>query len=212
MKAVARAALSTGLALLVFSAIGTLLLSGTYDLTYDAITRSEQATKQALIAQTLPPASFDNNLVADARPLAPDALLGTRKPTLAYPARLKDKTVALVLEVTAPDGYAGEIRLLVGILADGRLGGVRVAQHKETPGLGDYIEVQKTPWIRQFDGLSLASVAQDQWRVRKDGGRFDYMAGATITPRAIVKAVHNALLYFDRHKAELLMPATEVKP
>ncbi|TCS72976.1 electron transport complex protein RnfG [Sulfuritortus calidifontis] len=210
MKAMVRAAITTALALLVFSAIGTVLLSGTYSLTLDTITRSEQATRQILIAQTLPEGSFDNNLVAEAMPLALDPLLGGKKPGLAYPARLNGKPVAVVIEATAPDGYAGEIKLLIGILADGRLGGVRVAQHKETPGLGDYIELKKNPWIRQFDGLSLGSMAEDQWRVRKDGGRFDYMAGATITPRAIVKAVHKALRYFELHKAELLKPSSEV--
>jgi electron transport complex protein RnfG len=210
MKTMVRAAITTALALLVFSAVGTLLLSGTYSLTFDTITRSEQATQQVLIAQTLPAGSFDNNLVAEAIPLPLDPLLGGKRPGLAYPARLDGKPVAVVLEATAPDGYAGEIKLLIGILADGRLGGVRVAQHKETPGLGDYIEIKKDDWIRQFDGHSLGSVTTDQWRVRKDGGRFDYMAGATITPRAIVKAVHKALQYFELHKTELLKPGSEV--
>lgn len=211
MKAMVRAAIRTALALLVFSTTGTLLLSGTYGLTYDTITRSEQATQQALIVQTLPAGSFDNNVVAEAMPLPLDPLLGGRKPGLAYPARLNGQTVAVVLEATAPDGYAGEIKLLIGILADGRLGGVRVAQHKETPGLGDYIEIKKDDWIRQFDGLSLNAPAAEQWKVRKDGGRFDYMAGATITPRAIVKAVHKALRYFEQHKTELLKSSSQAQ-
>lgn len=209
MKTLARTALSTALALLAFTAIGTALLSGTFGLTIDTITRSEQATQQALVAQTLPAGGFDNKLVADAVKLPVDPLLDKKRPTTAYPARLNGKTVAVVLEATAPDGYSGEIKLLVGILADGQISGVRVAQHKETPGLGDYIDLKKSPWIRQFDGLSLANTAAAEWKVRKDGGRFDYMAGATISPRAVVKAVNKALQYFEQHKAELL---NEVKP
>lgn len=202
-----RTALSTGLALLAFSVVGTALLSGTFGLTFDAIARSEQASQQALLAQTLPEDSFDADLVAHA--IAADPLLGNKRPSQAYLARKAGLSSGVVLEVTAPDGYAGEIKLLVGILADGRIGGVRVVTHKETPGLGDYIEIKKNRWIRQFDGLSLSNPPREQWRVRKDGGRFDYLAGATITPRAVVKAVARALQYFEQHKAELLTGAKE---
>ena len=127
-----------------------------------------------------------------------------KRPARAYPARIGGETRAVVLEVVAPDGYSGEIRLLVGIHADGRVAGVRVTAHKETPGLGDYIEATRGPWIRQFDGRSLDDPPTEQWRVKKDGGRFDYLAGATVTPRAVVKAVRRALEYFAAHRAELL--------
>jgi electron transport complex protein RnfG len=109
----------------------------------------------------------------------------------------------VVLEAAAADGYSGEIKLLVGILADGRLGGVRVIAHKETPGLGDYIDIARSEWIRQFDGKALDDPPADGWKVRKDGGRFDYMAGATITPRAIVRAVRRVLEYHADHRAAL---------
>ena len=115
---------------------------------------------------------------------------------------------ALVVEAVAPDGYAGKIRLLIAVAADGTLLGVRVTQHKETPGLGDYIEPRKDknkqrPWITQFDGLSLATVAEQEWRVRKDGGRFDSVAGATITPRAVIRAVRKALQYVAENRQQL---------
>lgn len=207
MKRLMRSAVSNGLALVAFSVAGTALLAGTFGLTFDTIARSEQAKQQTLLAQTLPEGSFDTDLIA--HPVAADPLLGTKKPGQAYLARKDGKGSGVVLEVTAPDGYAGEIKLLVGILADGRLGGVRVVKHRETPGLGDYIEVEKHPWIRQFDGLSLNQVPAAQWRVRKDGGRFDYLAGATITPRAIVKAVNKALQYFEQHKTALLAEMKE---
>ncbi|MBU1665261.1 MAG: electron transport complex subunit RsxG [Gammaproteobacteria bacterium] len=199
-----REALSTALTLLVFSVVGAGLLSGAYTLTRPAIQASELAEKLALISQTLPPGSFDNDLVGDARPLPVDALLGLKRPGLSYVARKAGNTTAVVLEAAAPDGYAGEIRLLVGIHADGRIAGVRVTAHRETPGLGDTIEIAKNRWITQFDGHSLGDTPDKDWQVRKDGGRFDYMAGATITPRAVVKATHKALQYFAAHRDELL--------
>lgn len=209
MKRLMRSAVSNGLALLGFTVVGTALLAGTYDLTFDTIARSEQTKQQALLAQTLPEGSFDNSLATDSVELAADPLLGSKKTSQAYIARKNGQISGMVLEVTAPDGYSGEIVLLVGILADDRIGGVRVVRHRETPGLGDYIEIKKGPWIKQFDGLSLNEAPIAQWRVRKDGGRFDYMAGATITPRAVVKAVGKAMQYFEQHKSELLKSAKE---
>jgi len=107
------------------------------------------------------------------------------------------------MEVVAPDGYGGPIRLLVGIRKSGELAGVRVVRHSETPGLGDFIEADKGDWIEQFEGLSLGDPPREQWAVKKDGGRFDQMTGATITPRAVVKAIRNALLYFREHRQAL---------
>ncbi len=208
MNDVLRESLSTGLALLLFAVAGAGLLSGTFGLTQPSIQRSEEADKLRLVAQTLPAGSYDNDLIRDARPLPADALLGLKRPGLAYPARRGGETVAVVLEAVAPDGYSGEIRLLVGILADGRVAGVRVVAHKETPGLGDYIDILRSDWIRQFDGRSLADPAPGHWKVKKDGGRFEYRAGATITPRAVVKAIRKALEYFAIHRGELLAPAS----
>jgi len=122
----------------------------------------------------------------------------------AYIAIKDGRPSAVILQAIAPDGYSGAIHLLVGIHADGRVAGVRVIGHRETPGLGDKIELAKSPWIRSFDGKSLTNPAADGWAVKKDRGEFDQFAGATITPRAVVGAVHRALQYFDAHKAELL--------
>lgn len=207
MTPVLRETVTTGLALLVFSVVGAALLSGSYTLTRPTIEQSEQAEKLALVAQTLPAGSFDNDLIRDARPLAADPLLGLKRPGLFYPARQSGLATAVVLEAVAPDGYSGEIRLLVGIHADGRVAGVRVTAHKETPGLGDYIDLTRSAWIQQFDGRSLIEPMPDEWRVKKDGGRFDYLAGATVTPRAVVKAVRRSLEYFAAHRAQLLGPA-----
>jgi electron transport complex protein RnfG len=108
------------------------------------------------------------------------------------------------MEADAPDGYGGDIKLLVAIRSDGEIAGVRVLADHETPGLGDYIEIAKSDWIKIFDGTSLARYAPRDWRVKKDGGKFDYETGATISPRAVVKAVHKALEYFRQHRAMLL--------
>jgi len=108
----------------------------------------------------------------------------------------------LVLEAIAPDGYSGKITLLIAIV-NGELAGVRVVSHNETPGLGDYIDAAKSDWIKQFDHASLTHPDSSAWKVKKDGGRFDYMTGATITPRAVVKAVHKALRYYEQHGAEI---------
>lgn len=209
MTPAVRGTVSTALTLLVFSVVGAGLLSGAYTLTRPTIERSEQAQKLALVAQTLPAGSFDNDLIGEARVLPANAQLGLKRPGQAYVARKQGVANAVVLEAIAPDGYAGEIRLLIGIQADGRVAGVRVTAHKETPGLGDYIEIARNPWIKQFIGKSLTAPADAAWKVRKDGGSFDYLAGATITPRAVIKAVNKTLHYFAANKADLLAPQQE---
>lgn len=204
MNPALRETLTGAVTLLVFAIAGSALLSSTFSLTRPQILASEAAEKRERIAETLPPGSFDNDLVRSARPLPADPLLGLRQPGQYYLARKAGVPVAVVLEAAAPDGYSGEIRLLVGIRVDGRITGVRVTAHKETPGLGDYIEAGKSRWIRIFEGRALGDPPDALWKVRKDGGQFDYMAGATVTPRAVVKAVHRALKYFEAHRAELL--------
>jgi len=200
----ARDILAPAAVLLLFSAIGALLLSGTHQATAPTIEIAERAIKNRLLAQTLPPGSFDNDLSRAIYPLPSDPLLGLKRPASRYLATRDGQVSGVILEATAPDGYAGEIRLLIGILPDGRIGGVRVTAHHETPGLGDYIEIARSPWIHQFDGTSLGHPDRAHWKVRKDGGSFDYVTGATVTPRAIIKAVQGALTYFAAHHAELL--------
>ena len=173
--------------------------------TAERIAAAEREARVQALAQILPAGSYDNHLLDHSR-LVQDELLGNKSPTPAYLATLGGQPSAVILQVTAPDGYSGSIRLLVGVQADGRLAGVRTLQHRETPGLGDKIELAKSPWVRGFDGTSLGDPDESGWAVKKDGGQFDQFAGATITPRAVVKAVHKALQYFDKHKAELLAP------
>jgi electron transport complex protein RnfG len=203
----AKASLHTALNLLFFTLLGTALLALTYNLTHDTIAKSVEAEKLKLISQIVPDAMFDNDIIKDSLSIEPDALLGTDSATTAYRARLQNQPSALVLEAIAPDGYSGKIFLLIAIRANGEVAGVRVVAHKETPGLGDYIEITKGNWIKGFDGTSLARYTDRDWKVKKDGGQFDYMAGATITPRAVVKAVHKALQYFEQHREALFAQA-----
>ncbi|MDX1696303.1 MAG: electron transport complex subunit RsxG [Ketobacteraceae bacterium] len=167
----------------------------------------KEARDQALASalhEVLPKATHDNELLEDAVLVQPDPLLGTREPAVAYIGRENGNPNAVILQVTAPEGYGGSINLLVAILADGTVSGVRVVPpHPETPGLGDAIEITKSDWILGFNGRSLNNPPEKQWKVKKDGGVFDAFTGATITPRAVVDAVYNALKYFEQNRLNL---------
>jgi electron transport complex protein RnfG len=176
------------------------------------IARSQQAEKLALLRQVLPAALYDNDLLASQQSVPPDELLGTRQASTLWLARRGGAFSGVVMEAVAPDGYSGDIALLIGIDANGTVTGVRVTAHRETPGLGDYIDRAKSAWIDQFVGKSLLAPEPKHWKVVKDGGRFDARAGATITPRAVVKAVRSALDYFAQHRAAYAAPAGEPQP
>ncbi|MBI2312241.1 MAG: electron transport complex subunit RsxG [Betaproteobacteria bacterium] len=197
--------------LLGFAVVGTALLAYVFSVTRGAIAESERREKLALINQILPHEMFDNDLLEDSVELPPSGQLGTDQPTLAYRARRQGRPVAAVMEAVAPDGYSGRIRMVVAVLENGEVAGVRVVAHKETPGLGDYIEIAKGPWIRVFDGASRERYRDADWKVRKDGGRFDHMAGATITPRAVVKAVRRALEYYADNRERILAAAVSTR-
>ena len=201
-------AVRTAVILFAFVIVFTAVLAGVYLATRPAIVASAAAEKLKLIGEVLPRDAYDNALLQDTVQLPPTRELGLDDTTPVYRARKAGEPVALVLETIAPDGYAGRIRLLIAVRADGRLSGVRVIEHKETPGLGDYIEPKKDknkarPWITQFNGQSLATIPDRDWRVRKDGGKFDANAGATITPRAVVKAVNKALKFLEINRERL---------
>lgn len=207
MTTPAKATLMTALNLLVFALIGTAVLASTFYLTRARIVQSEEAEKLKLITQIVPPSLFDNDIIKDTLDLPASPQLGTGNSTLAYRGRLRGEPSVAVLEAIAPDGYSGRISLIVAIRADASIAGVRVVAHKETPGLGDYIEYAKNRWISVFDGAAHARYKEADWKVKKDGGQFDYMAGATISPRAVVKAVHKTLHYFEENRDQLFMKA-----
>lgn len=201
MTAALRNALRAGTVLFLFALVGTAILAFTHDRANPIIIRNQQAEKIALINQVLPASLYDNDLLASQQDLPPDDLLGTRQSSSLWIARRGEQVTAVVLEAIAPDGYAGDIALLIGIDIDGTVTGVRVTSDRETPGLGDYVERTKSDWVDQFVGKSLTDPDPKHWKVAKDGGAFDARAGATITPRAVVKAVRSALDYFVRHRA-----------
>lgn len=208
-----RIALRTALILLTFTLVFTALMAGVYQLTQPVLQATAADAKRRLIAEVLPPDAYDNDLLVDALDLPPTAELGTSEVTRLYRARRNGEPAALVFEAAAADGYSGRIGLILAVRADGRLAAVRVTQHKETPGLGDYIDPKKdknkaAPWIGQFSGRSLDDPPAAKWRVKKDGGVFDQRAGATISARAVTQATARALAWALAHGERLyILPA-----
>ncbi len=199
MNTIIRHSLKSAALLAIFAVFGTALLSATHYATRDSIAESEKQAKLALIGQILPREIYDNDILKEVRELPPAIELGNRDATPLYLATQGGQPVAAVFEASAPDGYAGKIKLLIVLKASGEISGVRVLSHHETPGLGDYVEIARDAWITQFNGLSLAKTLPNDWKVKKDGGKFAHRSGATVTPRAVVKAVHKALLYAQAH-------------
>ncbi len=195
--------LISGFLLWLYSVIGTTMVSVTQQETRDLIAENERKVLLRNLYQLLPAERLDNDIADDFIELDASPLLGTTAVTPAYRARKQSEPVAIIFNVIAPEGYSGNIDLLVGVYVDGSLAGVRAVKHAETPGLGDAIEVRKSKWIFGFDGRSLGNPPVDKWKVKRDGGDFDQMTGATITPRAIVKAVKNTLEYYQQHRETL---------
>lgn len=197
----------TTIILLLFAVLGTAMVAYTHDQTREQIAANERATLLRKLHRLVPAELHDNVLLEDTTTARDEALLGSDEPVMVYRARNNGEPVALVIAAIAPDGYSGSIKLLVGINVDGTLSGVRVVAHRETPGLGDAIDETRSDWIYSFDGKSLQAPDVSRWAVKKDGGDFDQLTGATITPRAVVKAARNALLYYRDHQEALFAPA-----
>lgn len=214
-----RVSLRTAAILTAFTVVFTTLMAATYQATKTAIDASAEAEKMKLVGEVLPANLYDNALLADYVDVAPRAELGLAAqddPVRVLRARQANAPAALVFEAVAPDGYGGRIRLILAVGADNRVIGVRVVSHKETPGLGDYIDPKKdrnkaSPWIRQFDATGFGQVPAADWKVKKDGGRFDARAGATISARAVTNAVRRALQFADGQRDKLYaLPAQSV--
>lgn len=197
MKDQIKQILMAGFLLGIFAAVGTALVSWIHLQTREQIQENEKQELLSKLREVVPAELFDNDLSTDTITVHSPELLGAEIPVMAYRARKNGQPVAVILSAVARSGYNGKIKLLVGIFIDGRVAGVRVVNHKETPGLGDGIEVEKSDWVRGFDQHTLINPGQSGWRVKKDGGDFDQLTGATITPRAIVAAVYNALQFYD---------------
>ncbi len=197
-----RQVLRTALILGAFGLAGAGLVAGVEWLTRDAREASVVAARLKNLHVVIPPQIHDNDILADTIVLS-DPAFSPKYPTIVYRARKNGEPVAAAFETTAPEGYAGPIRLLIGIDIDGRLIGVRVLEHRETPGLGDGIEVERSDWILGFAGRAIGDPPLERWAVKKDGGIFDQFTGATITPRLVVNTVRKTLLYFNANKTRI---------
>ncbi len=195
----------------IFAVVGTILLGLIHDATIDRIRANQRATVLRTLHILIPPERHDNDLFTDVIRVRDPLLQIDGEPVAIYRARRGKQAVAAILTAIAPDGYNGNIDLLVAINYDGTLAGVGVTRHLETPGLGDGIDRRKSDWIHIFDGKSLDDPPEQQWGVRKDGGYFDQLTGATISPRAVVKAVRNALIYYREHREEIFAKPAEAK-
>lgn len=210
---VMRISMQTAAVLLVFTMVFTALMAGAYQLTRPVLEATALDAKRRLITEVLPAAAYDNDMLADAIDLPAIPALGLLEPTRLYRARRAEQPVALVFEAAALNGYSGEIRLILAVQANGRLAAVRVTSHKETPGLGDYIDPKKDknkshPWITQFNDRNFSDTPRERWRVKKDGGVFDQRAGATISARAVTNASGRALAWaLERADALYALPA-----
>jgi electron transport complex protein RnfG len=189
-----------------FAIIGSTMVSFTEIRTRDQIAANERAYLLRSLNDVLSSSAYDNEMFTDTIQVIDEELLGTSDPVTIYRARRAGQPVAALLTPIAPKGYGGPIKLLVGITVAGDITGVRVVSHRETPGLGDVIEIERSDWLLDFDTLSLGNPPEKQWAVKRDGGQFDQFTGATITPRAVVQAVRDALIYFSENSAKILAP------
>jgi electron transport complex protein RnfG len=200
--------LKSALALGLVAIVGTALLTGVDALTAERIKAQERRVILEQLGQIIPE-DHDNALLDDKFVFSDEQYFPNGQRVTAYRARLGKEPVAVVLKFDAVKGYNGNITLLAGINTDGTLRGVRVTAHRETPGLGDAIESEKSNWISEFYGKSLVNPEIEKWTVKRDGGVFDQFTGATITPRAVVEAVRKALEYFDLNRQYLFDAAAD---
>lgn len=203
MSSSAHPVIRSSLLLGIIALLGTALLAGVNNLTYERIIEQEKRRVLQQLNEIVPTASFNNDLLEDIIEINDEQFFRHPAPVRVYRARMDGQPVAIMMIVTAPDGYNGDIRLLAGIDSSGTVLGVRVISHKETPGLGDPIELEKSDWILGFKGKSLINPESGGWAVKRDGGQFDQFTGATISPRAVVRTIHNTLLYFEANSQML---------
>ena len=188
----------------IFAVMTAGLIALTHQFTEQTIENNIVQAQLSAFNEILPPERYDNNLAEATVMLPASPLLGSSEPVKAYVARQDGEVEAIIFETVAPGGYNGNLDLLVAIDRNSVVTGARVISHKETPGLGDKVDLQKSNWILSFSGKSFDNTSMQAWNVKKDGGEFDQFTGATITPCAVVRAVKNTLIYFNENKDALL--------
>ena len=208
-----RQSMSRNSALLaVFAVCTTLLISGTFLLTKDRIAVEKRKAEEKALLEIIPRDRHDNSMLDETIAVGPlSEGLGLGEDKRIYVARRDGEVVAVVIPATAPDGYTGEIDLVVGVNADGTIAGVRALSHRETPGLGDKVDLRKSDWILGFEGRSLGNPTLAGWAVKKDKGVFDQFTGATITPRAVVGATLRVLQFAEENR-DILFTGQDQKP
>ena len=202
--------IKSGVTLAGMAAICTLLVAATFQLTAERIEANEQAWLERSLEPALSGVFFEGSVTESKLEIPPPHDLPGNDTAIIYRVFAEDAPVAALLAVTARDGYAGPIRILVGVGIDGMVTGVRIVEHRETPGLGDRIDQSRSDWVYQFDSRSLADPVEARWLLAVDGGEFDQLTGASVTPRAVIKAIRDTLLFFDANRDEIFtVPANE---
>lgn len=191
---------SAGFILAAIAAVCTTLVALTFSVTRERIAANDRAWLEQSLQPALAGLQYDNNLIESVITIPMPHALPGNEPVVVYRARYENRPVAALFVVMAPDGFSGPIRLLIGIDEQGIVTATRVLQHSETPGLGDFIDSSKSDWIGQFERKSLSAPDLTLWSLGRDGGAFDQVTGASITSRAVVKAVKATLLYFEANK------------
>lgn len=195
------------LTLALFAIACTAIVGLVNELTKDKIVAQAQLQLLTTLHSIIEPARYNNNITQDCVSLNSPSLKFTsnnKTEQVAYIARNNHTPIAVAITSTAPDGYNGNIDFILAINMDNSVSGVRVLKHQETPGLGDKIEIRKSNWVTTFNNKKLLTETDNRWAVAKDGGMFDQFTGATITPRAMVKAIKKTLIFFQENKAQLL--------
>jgi len=204
------AVLKSGATLAAIGAVCAALVAITYSLTSERIAANEQAWLEKSLEPALAGLTFEGSVSESMLVVrAPHDLPGPDD-VIIYRVYADNQPVAALFAVTARDGYAGAIRVLVGLRYDGTITGIRILEHRETPGLGDKIVSSRSDWVYQFEGRSLGHPGLKEWSIKRDGGKFDQLTGASVTPRAVIKVTRETLIYFDAHRDEIFSaPATE---
>ena len=188
-----------GITLASFALVTAVVLTLTQLTTKGRIERNEKKHHEMMLSEVLS-GRWYNYQVTD----KPVKLFDKHNDTIrdCFLVTQGDKPVAVIISAIAPDGYSGDIKMLVGVSREGDITGVRITAHSETPGLGDAIEIKKSEWVTAFNGTSLHTPAESKWTVRKHGGEFDQFTGATITPASVINEVRNTLIFFDAVKTQ----------
>lgn len=187
-----------------FAILSTAIIAGTYLGSKDTIRENIRMAEERALLEIVPRFRHNNSMLEDAHGINDSEMLGLRAEKKYYIARQDGEPVAVIFPATAREGYTGDIDMIIGINVDGTIAGVRVLSHRETPGLGDAIDLKKSQWIDSFINKSLLNPTVDLWKVKKDKGVFDQFTGATITPRAVTKIVLQTLQYFNQHQHDIL--------